>query len=203
MKLLLIFISILLIQAFVGNSILSNAASSSVTIVVIYAQGDAGHRQERRYATEHAKLAATDAGVFHQDRKIEREILERQFKVTVLGTELWHGVLYLSAVKNLEGTAMKGFFFHLHVHSKFTSYMTMEEYCYSRYLVSPLSTEIKYRASLHASHVFLSSLLEVVHSICAVDCIAHFLGEEWEVQYPRVTFDGRAMGRQDQHQVQL
>lgn len=62
----------------------------------------------------------------------------------------------------------------------------------SRYLVSPLSTEIKYRASLHASHVFLSSLLEVVHSICAVDCIAHFLGEEWEVQYPRVTFDGRA-----------
>jgi hypothetical protein len=66
----------------------------------------------------------------------------------------------------------------------------------SRYLVSPLSTEIKYRASLHASHVFLSSLLEVVHSICAVDCIAHFLGEEWEVQYPRVTFDGRAMGRQ-------
>jgi len=67
----------------------------------------------------------------------------------------------------------------------------------SRYLVSPLSTEIKYRASLHASHVFLSSLLEVVHSICAVDCIAHFLGEEWELQYyPRVTFDGRAMGRQ-------
>jgi len=66
----------------------------------------------------------------------------------------------------------------------------------SRYLVSPLSTEIKYRASLHASRVFLSSLLEVVHSICAVDCIAHFLGEEWEVQYPRVTFDGRAMGRQ-------
>jgi hypothetical protein len=50
--------------------------------------------------------------------------------------------------------------------------------------------------SLHASHVFLSSLLEVVHSICAVDCIAHFLGEEWDVQYPRVTFDGRAMGRQ-------
>ncbi|KAG6738812.1 hypothetical protein POTOM_058434 [Populus tomentosa] len=89
MKLLLIFISILLIQAFVGNSILSNAASSSVTmdeesdvvaidkkhypkriskfgIVVIYAQGDAGHRQERRYATEHARLAATDAGAFHQ-----------------------------------------------------------------------------------------------------------------------------------------
>jgi hypothetical protein len=35
-------------------------------IVVIYAQGDAGHRQERMYATEHAKPAATDAGVFHQ-----------------------------------------------------------------------------------------------------------------------------------------
>ncbi|KAL9382489.1 hypothetical protein Peur_025524 [Populus x canadensis] len=68
----------------------------------------------------------------------------------------------------------------------------------SRYLISPLSTEIKYRASLHASHVFLSSLLarSCAHSICAVDCIAHFLGEEWEVQYPPVTFDGRAMGRQ-------
>jgi hypothetical protein len=35
-------------------------------IVVIYAQGDAGHHQERMYATEHAKPAATDAGVFHQ-----------------------------------------------------------------------------------------------------------------------------------------
>ncbi|KAJ6744824.1 hypothetical protein OIU79_031037 [Salix purpurea] len=105
MKLLLIFISILLIQAFVGNSFLGNAANSpanmdeesdvvavdkkhypkkiskfvvsgpplafhsrhsAVLIVVIYAQGDAGHRQERKYAIEPAKLAAKDAGVFHQ-----------------------------------------------------------------------------------------------------------------------------------------
>ncbi|KAB5512609.1 hypothetical protein DKX38_029637 [Salix brachista] len=113
MKLLLIFISILLIQAFVGNSFLGNAANSPANmdeesdvvavdkkhypkkiskfavsgpplafhsrhsgrslgnntaekIVVIYAQGDAGHRQERKYAIEPAKLAAKDAGVFHQ-----------------------------------------------------------------------------------------------------------------------------------------
>ncbi|KAF9661635.1 hypothetical protein SADUNF_Sadunf19G0089300 [Salix dunnii] len=105
MKLLLIFISILLIQAFVGNSFLGNAANSpanmdeesdvvaidkkhypkriskfvvsgklislrsllpQAVIVVIYAQGDVGRHQERKYAIEPAKLAAKDAGVFHQ-----------------------------------------------------------------------------------------------------------------------------------------